>query len=75
MYGCFDFMHMLLSRCCEVYDGQDTATGDHVALKVFRRYQDYRGALKRELLFLQVLAAPEAHVGKLSKVLKLFYCE
>lgn len=49
-----------IGRCCEVYDGVDCATGEEVALKVFRRHQEYRGALQRELFFLHTLNSPGA---------------
>nr|XP_045608039.1 serine/threonine-protein kinase Kist-like isoform X1 [Procambarus clarkii] len=58
-----------IGRCCEVYDGEDCVTGEAVALKVFRRYQQYRGALQRELFFLHTLNASGApivkHIGEL----------
>ncbi|KAK8751961.1 hypothetical protein OTU49_011337 [Cherax quadricarinatus] len=58
-----------IGRCCEVYDGVDCATGEEVALKVFRRHQEYRGALQRELFFLHTLNSPGApvvkHIGEL----------
>lgn len=50
-------------RCCEVYEGEDCVSGGSVALKVFRRHQDYQGALQRELIFLRALATPDAPVG------------
>ncbi|XP_037800492.1 serine/threonine-protein kinase Kist-like [Penaeus monodon] len=56
-------------RCCEVYEGEDCVSGGPVALKVFRRHQDYQGALQRELIFLRTLATPDApvvqHLGEL----------
>nr|XP_027213243.1 uncharacterized protein LOC113806322 [Penaeus vannamei] len=56
-------------RCCEVYEGEDCVSGGPVALKVFRRHQDYQGALQRELIFLRALATPDApvvqHLGEL----------
>lgn len=58
-----------VGRCCEVYVGEDLLQGDLVAVKVFRRHQQYQGALQRELFFLKSLAAPGAplvrHFGEL----------
>ncbi|XP_071528662.1 serine/threonine-protein kinase Kist-like [Panulirus ornatus] len=53
-----------IGRCCEVYEGEDCSTGEEVALKVFRRHQEYEGALQRELKFLNALSTPGAPVVK-----------
>ncbi|XP_063885133.1 serine/threonine-protein kinase Kist-like [Scylla paramamosain] len=58
-----------VGRCCEVYEGEDCLQGECVAVKVFRRHQQYQGALQRELFFLKSLAATGAplvrHIGEL----------
>lgn len=58
-----------VGRCCEVYEGEDCLQREVVAVKVFRRHQQYQGALQRELFFLKSLAATGAplvrHIGEL----------
>ncbi|XP_076053139.1 serine/threonine-protein kinase Kist-like [Oratosquilla oratoria] len=51
-----------VGRCCEVYEAEEIKTGDHVALKVFKRSQEYLGALQRELLCLRTLSVPNGPI-------------
>ena len=46
-----------------MYEGENCLEGEGVAVKVFRRHQQYQGALQRELFFLKSLAATGAPLG------------
>ncbi|XP_066983836.1 serine/threonine-protein kinase Kist-like [Macrobrachium rosenbergii] len=70
IYGIFKVTECIaMGRCCEVYQGEQSSTKKCIALKVFRRCQDYGGALQRELSFLQKLSTPDApvvdHLGEM----------
>ncbi|KAK7086236.1 hypothetical protein SK128_020482, partial [Halocaridina rubra] len=61
--------YIATGRCCEVYKGEQKLLKKKVALKVFRRHQNYGGALQRELHFLHRLSASDSniveHLGEL----------
>ncbi|KAK3877239.1 hypothetical protein Pcinc_018038 [Petrolisthes cinctipes] len=65
-FGTFTVSNGLaVGRCCEVYEGYlegNSTKGDAVAVKVFRRHQEYRGALQREVHILHTLAKPGTHL-------------